>query len=82
MCKKCTAAGIAALEQLANGQEPEGLSSGFAAETVQIEQTADGSMVRMTMSKPAFVALTLALSGSPGIFSLLAEMDDDSDNDA
>jgi hypothetical protein len=78
MCEKCTARGLEALEQLANGQDVEVSSTGFTAEAVQIEETADGSKVRMTMSKDAFLALTVALAGPRAAFQILGlDPDDD-----
>ncbi|MGV9850446.1 hypothetical protein ACWDWU_17005 [Streptomyces sp. NPDC003442] len=65
------------MEQLANGQVPDA-PSGFTAEAVQIEQTADGNMVRLTMSKDAFFALTVALTGPQAAFRLLG-LDPDND---
>ncbi|WP_413114829.1 hypothetical protein ACK1X7_07430 [Streptomyces sp. CY1] len=72
-------AGIESLEQLANGQEPEVPSTGsFVAEPVQIEETADGSKIRLTMSKEAFIALTAALTAPQGAFRLMGlDPDDD-----
>lgn len=72
MCDNC----IQALENLANGQEPE-VPTSFIAEQLSIEETADGSMVRLTMSKEAFLALTVALAGPQGAFRLLGRNPDE-----